>query len=133
MSKWKIAVGVVAVVLVGCGGGGGSDPVVTTGSLAGYIYADAGAGMREQTQKTLENVAAILIAAGGKLDDLVNITLFITDLAQWPEANAIYQQFLAGVAVPPARAVAPKSTDASTTSSIPRTSPAGATPTIVMA
>ncbi len=66
-----------------------------------------GPGMREQAQRTLENVAAILVAAGGKLDDLVNITLFITDLAQWPDANAVYQQFLAGVFAPPARSVAP--------------------------
>ena len=70
----------------------------------------AGPTIREQTRQTLDNVRAILEAGGGKLGDLVQVTIYISDIEMWPEVNAVYQAFLAGVSVPPARAIVPVNT-----------------------
>jgi len=64
-------------------------------------------GIAEHAQQTLKNVQAILEAAGGTIDDLAQVTVYITDLAHWPEFNAVYEKFLGAVKVPPARAVVP--------------------------
>ena len=80
----------------------GQLPLDATGALVGST-------VTEQATQTLRNVRAILEAAGGRLDHLTQVTVYITDLAHWPEFNAAYEQFLKGVAVPPARAVVPVS------------------------
>jgi 2-iminobutanoate/2-iminopropanoate deaminase len=64
-------------------------------------------GIAEHARQTLTNVRAILAAAGGSLHDLAQVTVYITDLAHWPEFNAVYEEFLGDVKVPPARAVVP--------------------------
>ena len=69
-----------------------------------------GPTIREQTRQTLDNVRAILEAGGGKLADLVQVTIYIGDIEMWPEVNAVYQAFLAGVPVPPAPAIVPVNT-----------------------
>ena len=63
----------------------------------------------EHARQTLANVRAILEAAGGSIDDLAQVTVYITDLTHWPEFNAVYEKFLSDVTVPPARAVVPVS------------------------
>ena len=64
-------------------------------------------GIAEHARQTLANVRAILEAAGGTVQDLAQVTVYITDLAHWPEFNAVYEKFLGEVKVPPARAVVP--------------------------
>lgn len=64
-------------------------------------------GIREHAEQTMRNVRAILEEAGGTVNDLAQVTVYITDLAHWPEFNATYERFLSGIAVPPARAVVP--------------------------
>lgn len=66
--------------------------------------------MREQSRQALDNVRAILEAGGGKLADLVQVTIYISDIAMWPEVDAVYRAFLSGVSVPAARAVVPVGT-----------------------
>ena len=66
-------------------------------------------GIAEHATQTLKNVRAILDAGGGRIGDLAQVTVYITDLAHWPEFNAAYEKFLAGIATPPARAVVPVS------------------------
>src|SRR5690242_13805152 len=66
-------------------------------------------GIAEHARQTLANVRAILEAAGGSIQDLAQVTVYITDLAHWPEFNAVYESFLGGVTFPPARAVVPVS------------------------
>lgn len=66
-------------------------------------------GIREHAEQTMKNVRAIVEAAGGTVEDLAQVTVYITDLSHWPEFNATYERFLAGTAVPPARAVVPVS------------------------
>jgi len=46
--------------------------------------------VREQTARTLENVAAILEAAGGSLDDVVTATVFVTDMDDYDAVNDVY-------------------------------------------
>ena len=64
-------------------------------------------GIAEHARQTLRNVLAIVEAAGGSPDDLAQVTVYVTDLAHWPEFNAEYERVLGPVKEPPARAVVP--------------------------
>lgn len=59
----------------------------------------------EQTEQTLRNVQAILRAAGSDLDRVLQMTIYISDIALWGEVNAVYQRVMG--AHRPARAVVP--------------------------
>jgi 2-iminobutanoate/2-iminopropanoate deaminase len=61
----------------------------------------------EQARATLRNVEAILRAAGAGLAQLVSVTVYVSDVAHWPEVNRVYEEVLRAVPVPPARAVVP--------------------------
>ena len=50
-------------------------------------------GVEGQTRQALENVRAVLRAAGGDLRDVVQVTIYLTDLADAPAMNAVYEQF----------------------------------------
>lgn len=63
--------------------------------------------LAEEAAQALANVRAIVEAAGGTIGDIVQCTIFISDIAHWTEVNGIYGSFFAGVAVLPARAVVP--------------------------
>lgn len=71
----------------------GIDPA--TGSLV------AG-GIAEQTRRVLDNVGAVLEAAGSSLDSVVKTTVFLGDMANFGAMNEIYKQYFAGD-TPPAR------------------------------
>ena len=58
-----------------------------------------------QTERTLRNVEAILVAAGSSLDQVVQVTIYITGRALWPQVNAVYARILGDHR--PARAVIP--------------------------
>ncbi|WP_135855095.1 Rid family detoxifying hydrolase [Halorussus salinus] len=47
-------------------------------------------GIREQTDRTMENIAAVLEAGGASLDDLVKTTVFVQDMADYTEINEVY-------------------------------------------
>jgi len=64
-----------------------------------------GAPFEAQAQQTLRNVAAALAGAGSSVDKLVQVRVYVTDVAHWPAFNALYAAW-AG-AVRPARAVVP--------------------------
>ncbi len=63
------------------------------------------ASFEDQATQVLANVQAALQAAGSSVAQLVQVRVYVTDIAQWPAFNRIYQQW-AGAA-PPARAVVP--------------------------
>ena len=63
------------------------------------------ASFEDQAKQVLANVQAALEAAGSSVARLVQVRVYVTDIAQWPAFNRIYQQW-AGDA-PPARAVVP--------------------------
>ena len=50
-------------------------------------------GIREQTIQVLENLKAVVEAAGGTLDDAIKTTVFLTDMADFPELNTIYAEY----------------------------------------
>jgi 2-iminobutanoate/2-iminopropanoate deaminase len=58
-----------------------------------------------QTRQTLANVEAVLTASGASLATLLQVTIYVTDLAHWPEINRIYAEILGDHR--PARAVVP--------------------------
>ena len=49
--------------------------------------------IQEQTRKVLNNLEAVLKAAGGSLHNVVKTTVFLTDLNQFDQMNQIYGQF----------------------------------------
>jgi 2-iminobutanoate/2-iminopropanoate deaminase len=58
-----------------------------------------------QTERTLRNVEEILMASGSGLDRVVQMTVYITGRALWPQVNAVYARILGDHR--PARAVIP--------------------------
>ena len=58
-------------------------------------------GIREQTQQTLDNLKAVLEAAGSSLDKAVKTTVFMVDLKDFPAMNEVYATYFKGT--PPAR------------------------------
>jgi len=61
-------------------------------------------GIAEQTTRVLENLQAVLAAAGSGLDRVVRTTVFLQDMNDFGAMNAVYARYFApeGV-VPPAR------------------------------
>lgn len=53
-----------------------------------------GATPGEQTQQTLENIEAILDAAGASLADIVKTTVYVNDMRYYDEVNEIYGELL---------------------------------------
>jgi 2-iminobutanoate/2-iminopropanoate deaminase len=58
-------------------------------------------GIQEQTTRVLDNVKAILEAAGGSLQHVVKTTVFLSDLNDFGPMNEVYGRYFAGS--PPAR------------------------------
>jgi 2-iminobutanoate/2-iminopropanoate deaminase len=61
----------------------------------------AGPSVEEQTEQVLQNMAAILEAAGSSLDRLVKTTVFLLDLADFGGMNDVYARHVGDS--PPAR------------------------------
>jgi 2-iminobutanoate/2-iminopropanoate deaminase len=59
----------------------------------------------DQTRRVLQSLSAVLDAAGSGLDHLLQVTVFVTDLASWGEVNEVFAEFLGSHR--PARAVVP--------------------------
>ena len=49
-------------------------------------------GIVEQTQQVLDNLAAVLDAAGSGMGHIVKTTIFLTDIAEFSTVNEIYAQ-----------------------------------------
>jgi 2-iminobutanoate/2-iminopropanoate deaminase len=79
--------------MVFCSGQIALDPV--TGAV---IEGDVGA----QTRQVLENLGAVLAAAGASFADVVKTTIFLADMADFAAVNAIYGERFSRD--PPARA-----------------------------
>jgi len=62
-------------------------------------------GFEAQARRVIDNVCAILEAAGSGTDLIVKATVYIADVAHWPAFNAIYAEKLG--AHRPARTVVP--------------------------
>ena len=51
-----------------------------------------GGGIREQTERVLANLRAVLEAAGSDLSKVVKTTVFLVDMADFPAMNEAYTQ-----------------------------------------
>jgi len=54
----------------------------------------AGAGVAEQAERAIANLEAILAAAGSGLANLVKVTVFLADIADWPAVNEVYARLI---------------------------------------
>ncbi|MCK5408496.1 MAG: Rid family detoxifying hydrolase [Candidatus Krumholzibacteria bacterium] len=62
-----------------------------------------GATAPEQVRRCLQNVKAIVEAAGGSLADVVKVTVYMTDIQEFAAVNEVYAEFFTDDL--PARAV----------------------------
>ena len=75
---------------------------------AGQIPLDPGTGnfvpggIKEQTRQVLENLKAVLEAAGSSLDRVVKATVFLKEMSDFAAMNEVYARHVGDV--PPARA-----------------------------
>jgi len=107
MSKTVIATGKAPAAI------GPYSQAIRAGNLvftAGQVALDpetqqvVASGIAEQTVRVLENLKAILEAAGSSLAQTVKATVFLKDLNDFATMNAIYATYLAADgATPPAR------------------------------
>ena len=83
---------------------------VTAGSLtitSGQLPIDpatgafAEGGIAGQTRQSLENVKAVLAAAGYEMSDVIKTTVFLSDMNNFAAMNEVYATYFAGEA--PAR------------------------------
>jgi len=51
-------------------------------------------GVGAQTRQVLENVRAILEAAGTSMDDVIRAGVFMTDMDTFGEMNEVYEEFM---------------------------------------
>lgn len=58
-------------------------------------------GIREQTRRVMENLEAVLTAAGSSLERVVKTTVYLKDLTDFSEMNEVYGSFFSDT--PPAR------------------------------
>lgn len=72
------------------------DLVFTAGQLG--LDASSGelvsGGVAAQAERALENLRAVLEAAGSGLQDLVKVTVFLADIADWPSVNEVYARMV---------------------------------------
>ena len=61
--------------------------------------------IEEQTQRALENVAAIVKASGSDISNIIKATLYISDADMWGRVNDVFASFFGEHR--PARAVVP--------------------------
>jgi len=82
------------------------DTLYTSGQVAldpatGALVAG---GIREQTTRVLNNLAAVLAEAGLSMADVVKTTVYLKDMGDFAAMNEIYATYLASEGVvPPAR------------------------------
>ena len=69
-----------------------------TGALTGN-------NIEEQTERALENLKAVLEAAGTGLESVVKTTVFIADMGDFARMNEVYARFFTGAMLPSRSAV----------------------------
>lgn len=63
--------------------------------------------LAQECAQALENVRAVVEAAEGRISDIVQCTIYVSELTRWTEVERIYGAFFADVPVLPARAIVP--------------------------
>ena len=76
--------GIVAGNEIYVAGSGPFDPATHTVVEGGIVA---------QTRQTLDNIKAIVEAAGGKMEDLVKVTVYLKDMAQFKDMDDTYKAY----------------------------------------
>ena len=58
-----------------------------------WELAGGGEDIKEETRQLMENLKAICEEAGGTIDDIVSVQLFLKDPAIMPEFNEVYRSY----------------------------------------
>jgi 2-iminobutanoate/2-iminopropanoate deaminase len=70
------------------------DHVFTAGQVAYNEHGELVAGgVEAQTRQVIENLRRCLAAAGCDLDDVVKVTAFLTDMANFAAYNQVYETY----------------------------------------
>jgi 2-iminobutanoate/2-iminopropanoate deaminase len=70
--------------------------------LSGQIPLEPGSGqlvangIAGETRRVMDNLRAVLAAAGASFDDVVKTTIYLVDLADFAEVNQVYGEYFAG-------------------------------------
>src|SRR5262249_48805005 len=59
-----------------------------------------GATVEEQTERTLRNLEAVAVAAGGGLGDVVKVSAFLASIDDFPGFNTTYERIFASLPRP---------------------------------
>jgi 2-iminobutanoate/2-iminopropanoate deaminase len=93
LGPYSQAIKVRGSTIVYCSGQIGLDP--QTSNLVGESAA-------EQARRVLENLKAVIEAAGAHLSDIVKTTMYLTDISDFAAVNEVYAKYF--TVNPPARA-----------------------------
>ena len=67
--------------------------------ISGQIPLDPGSmeivpgGIEAQVRQVFDNLSAVCTAAGGSLDDIVKLTIFLTDMGDFSQVNTIMGEY----------------------------------------
>ena len=67
--------------------------------LSGQVPLDPATGnlvegdIAAQARQAFDNIKAVVAAAGGSMDDIVRVGLYLTDLSQFGEVNAVMAEY----------------------------------------
>jgi reactive intermediate/imine deaminase len=53
-------------------------------------------GIEPETRQTMENIKAVLTKSGSSLDRVVQCTVMMADMSEWPAMNKIYAEYFPG-------------------------------------
>jgi len=90
--------------------GGPYSPAIRAGGfvfVSGQAAVDSqtgqvvGSTIEEQTERALENVKAIVAAAGASLEDVVRVTVYLAEINNFSRMNEVYKRYFSRE--PPAR------------------------------
>lgn len=77
-----------------------SQGIISNGFIfvSGQVHANenlqlVGETVSEKVAQIMKNIETVLIAAGAKLDDIVKVVIYVTDMAQMPELNEVYPTY----------------------------------------
>jgi 2-iminobutanoate/2-iminopropanoate deaminase len=68
--------------------------VFVAGQLPRDAHGVVPAGVDAQVRQAFANVDAVLRAAGSSLERIVSVTVYVTDIDNWPAVNAAYAAVL---------------------------------------
>ena len=117
VTPYPFSPGVISNGLLFVSGQVGTDP--QTGKLV------AG-GVEAETAQTIQNIKAVLTDAGASLDDVVSVTVYLSNMDDFAKMNGVYKQFFkegsypARTTVGVARLVFGSSVEMTMTAAMPR-------------